>query len=1618
MSMSALESFAPATRQWFAEVFGEPTAAQAGAWDAVRHGTHTLVVAPTGSGKTLAAFLSAIDRIFAEPAELRSQRFTRVVYVSPLKALAVDVERNLRAPLAGIARVQAQYGSGAADVSGREITIGVRTGDTTAAQRAQQRRNPPDILVTTPESLYLLITSQARENLVSAHTIIIDEIHAVAGSKRGAHLAVTLERLEELVAAPSGSRWSHTSGDQSAAAIQRIGLSATVADADAVAEFMAGSRPVSIVRPRTDKHYELSVRVPVEDMSDPGTTESPVDAPAGSAGQGSIWPHIERQIVDLITEHRSTLVFVNSRRLAERLTARINEIHAADRDPTALPPQPLRPPAQMMVQSEMSRGAATDLAMAHHGSVSKERRAEIEQALKAGDLRAVVATSSLELGIDMGAVDLVIQVEAPMSVASGLQRIGRAGHNVGDISRAVIFPKHRADLVHCAVVTEQMLDGNIEPTTPIRNPLDVLSQQTIAGAAMDDLDVEAWFSLLRRTATFASLPRAVYEATLDMLAGKYPSTDFSELRPRIIWDREAGILRGRPGAQRLAVTSGGTIADRGMFGVFMVGEKTTRVGELDEEMVYESRVGDVFTLGASSWRIEEITHDRVLVTPAPAHSGRLPFWIAEDGGRPTSLGQEIGAFLRELASDPAKVSKRCTAIGLNASARDNLLRYIDEQINATGVLPTDRTIVVERFRDEVGDWRIVIHTPYGARVHWPWAEAIRARLATRHGFDAVPVVSDDGIVLRVPDMSLDDVSVLDLDGPPLHEGTRHSALPGAADIVFESAEAVDLITSHVPDTAVFAARFRECAARALLLPRLNPGKRAPLWQQRQKASQLLSVARQYPDFPIILEAMREVLQDVYDVPALEEVLDRIARKEIKIVEVESRVPSPFAASVMFDYVGAFVYEGDSPVAERAAAALSIDSTLLGQLLGRIELRELLDPEILTDVENRLQHRVESYYARDAEGVADLLRLLGPLTATELLNRTTATDSTELATWLDQLATHNRAATVSYANNNWWVASEDLGRLRDALGVPPPPGTAAAFLESGDDPLAELVRRYARTHGPFTEVEIAARFGIGVAVARSVLDRETLANQLVVGEFRPGESGVEWCDAEVLRMIRRRSLAALREAIEPVEPAALGRFLPAWQGIGTGNTERGIDGLLAICEQLDGVPLPLSAWEPLVLTPRMQHYQPGDLDELLASGELMWCGRGRSGARDGLISLHPADSAPLTVPAADISAARSNLSPLATAVLTTLTGSGGLFFRDIVAAVAAHTRGQSLDLTVSEVAIREALWELAWAGLVTNDTFAPLRAVLAGALPLPGIAGRATSSQAHRAPAAGRGSRRRAPRLGRSRLGSTALLGGSTAGVGGTIGTGLRTPPVVAGRWSTTPTPESDPTLRAHATAELLLSRYGVLTRGSVEAESAPGGFAGVYKILTAMEDAGGPRRGYFVEGLGAAQFADGATIDRLRAVDRNADNTRWATSDATPEPVLLAATDPANPYGAALPWPDSPNSGDAPTRARAARKAGSIVVLVDGLLTVYLERGGKTALIYSEREEAITLAIAALTTAVRENRIAGFTLGTINGITAAASPWAGILKAHGFSAVPQGLRVRASSYINHGGRHA
>ena len=1517
-------AFTPATAAWFAGAFAEPTPAQSGAWAAIAQGRDVLVVAPTGSGKTLAAFLWALDRLASEGVERRlvsgshgvsatpaatqrgkatpgaTQRKnagTRVLYVSPLKALAVDVERNLRSPLAGIRREAARAG-----IEVPDITIGIRTGDTTSDERRKMLKNPPDILITTPESLYLMLTSQARETLVDVDTVIVDEVHAVAGTKRGAHLALSLERLDELRRRTTGI----------ATPTQRIGLSATVRPVEEVARFLRSGGDVDIVAPEQRKDFDLRIVVPVEDMASLGTEElDPDGSAAADPRRSSIWPHVEERLVELIEEHRSTIVFANSRGLAERLTARLNEAWQERHDSDAV------------------------IARAHHGSVSHAQRTEIEDQLKSGRLPAVVATSSLELGIDMGAVDLVAQVEAPPSVASGLQRVGRGGHQVGATSRGVFFPKYRGDLLQTAVVVERMREGAIEALTIPRYPLDVLAQQVVAAVAMDDWTVADLLEVVRASAPYADLPESLFRGVLDMLAGKYPGEEFAELRPRLVWDRATDTLTARPGAQRLAVTSGGTIPDRGLYPVYVVGT-TSRVGELDEEMVHESRVGDVFALGASAWRLEEITHDRVWVTPAPGQPARAPFWHGDAVGRPVELGRAVGAFLREVggARDPRAI---LADRGLDDWAADNLAAYLAEQRAATGSLPDDRTIVVERFRDELGDWRVAVHTPFGARVHGPWALAIGARLREEFGVEPHVLHSDDGIVIRLPDT---------VDG---------EAVGSVADLLLVDPDDITrIVTSEVGSSALFAGRFRECAARSLLLPRRTPGRRSPLWQQRQRSAHLLSVAAHYPDFPVVLETLRECVQDVFDLPALVDLLRQARDGRLRIVDVATERPSPFAQSLLFGYVAAFLYEGDAPLAERRAAALTLDAALLEELLGRSDLRDLLDPQAIADV----VARVGAYERapRHAEDVADLLRTHGPFDAAECARRQVD------RTWLDDLVETRRAIVVRFDGREHWAAVEDAGRLRDALGTPLPTGIPDAFLDLQPDALTGLLARHARTHGPFTAGEAAARFGIGPAVATDHIERLERRGRLVRGGFRTDVTGTEWCDVEVLRAIRRRSVAALRSEAEPVPAQTLALLLPEWQGMDSPG--RGADALLAVIDQLAGVPLPASQLETHVLPDRVRDYSPAMLDELTSSGEVVWWGAGSLPGGDGWVCLAPRDLASLLVPThvtEDIDDA------VGTEILGALSDGGARFAADL----AGRAPG------AGEATLIAALWGLVWDGRVTNDTLAPLRAGLGARSP------RAAGSSS-------------TPARARRRLARRTRVSGSA-------------PARLGGRWSLVPPAESAATRRALALAEGLLARQGIVTRSAVTASGFPGGFAAAYRVLTALEESGACRRTYALEGLGGAQFAVVTAVDRVRELSREA--ARRDRPEGVPprddptsqRPVrTMPAADPAQPYGAALPWPDRTATH------RPSRAAGALVTLADAAPLLFLDRGMRSLLTWpNDDPEVLGPACASLARAALRSHGA-VSLQRIDGEPAvsARGPVVEALVEAGFARTPSGLRLR------------
>jgi len=1513
-----LAPFGAAVRGWFEASFEGPTPAQTGGWEGIASGANTLICAPTGSGKTLASFLWGIDKL-ARSQELGTG--VRLVYVSPLKALSYDIERNLRAPLRGI---------------GAEISVGLRTGDTSQAERRAMRKTPPDILITTPESLYLMLSSGVREILATTEAVIVDEIHAVAQSKRGAHLALTLERLDAL-AGDSGEGSAEQqrggSGDPSPESpIQRIGLSATQRPLERIAQFLVGpKRQCKVVDAGRVKDLDLEIVVPVEDMSDPGAPAYPSeDGPPPteiepSAHVRSIWPAIYPKLLELVQEHTSTIIFVNNRRASERLAKRLNELangegeqelpatehggHSGEGSAEQQRGGSSEPSPEHLASAETD--AYEEIARAHHGSLSHEERTLVEELLKSGQLPCLVATSSLELGIDMGAVDLVIQVESPKSVTRGLQRIGRAGHGLGETSKGRIFPKYRGDLLECAVVARRMREGEIEETVIPQNPLDVLAQHLVSMAALDEWEVDAVERLVTATESFRELSREQLENVLDMLDGRYPSDRFAELRPRIVWDRTNGTIHGRKGARSLVVTNAGTIPDRGLYSVNLPDGR--RVGELDEEMVYEARPGQTFLLGATSWRIEEITRDRVIVTPAPGAPGAVPFWKGDGIGRPAELGRAIGAFSREAVSrEPAELAAE---YDLDPRAASNLVAYLREQQQATRVVPSDETIVVERFRDEIGDWRLCILSPFGGRVHSAWGLALAAKIRAEHDLEADAIWSDDGIVIHLPDA----------DEPP------------PADLVLiDPDEIEDLIVSELSGSALFGARFRENAARSLLIPRAYPGKRTPLWQQRLKSQSLLEVARDFPRFPVILETYRECLQDVLDLPALGDLLRKLHARQISLVEVETPTASPFASSLLFDYVATYMYEGDTPNAERRAAALALDRDLLRELLGQEELRELIDPEALEEVEEQLQHRTEAGRAGDRDALQQLLRNLGDMTAEECAER--VTEGYSAASMLEKLIAERRVAKVRVGGEERYIAAEDAGLYRDALGVPPPGGLPEAFLEDHPDAMRALVRRWARTHGPFPTARLAERYGVDPSPALRELESE---GAMVRGELLPQGTEREWCDSEVLRRVRRASLARLRKEVEAADTTQLARFLPSWQNVDAfRRAGAGPDRLREALVPLQGVALTPKVWEGDVLPRRLGAYSPSWLDELCTSGELVWVGGGALGRSDGRVALYFREDVRLAGP------------PPANAKLEAPAGEVHEAIRERLAAGPSFWLDLLADLDHPAEELHNALWDLAWSGGVTNDAFSPLRAPRLRAVSSPERHGR--------------------------RFGRRPSITGAA----------------VQGRWSLTEPLFANapgPGARLRAQAELMLERYGIVTRETVLAEGVPGGFATLYAELGNLELLGTARRGYFVEGLGGAQFALPGAVERLRSLP-----------EADGSFLLLAATDPANPYGASLPWPKLEGG------RRPGRTPGAHLLTRDGEPLVFLERGGRGLLRLKPIEGAeLEVAMRALADAVAAGQLKKLAIEKLDGEAVIGSGHEEALIAAGFSRGPRKLTATA-----------
>ena len=1660
------KSFSQATRTWFFDAFpAGPTAVQERAWAAIGRGENALVIAPTGSGKTLAAFLSAIDRLGrldTGEAEARERPEpaggVRVVYISPLKALGADVERNLRRPLAGIAAVGPAL----------PISVGVRSGDTPARERRRLREHPPEILITTPESLYLMLTSAARETLRTVETVIVDEIHSFAGSKRGTHLALSLERLDDLLERPA----------------QRVGLSATVSPHEEMARFLGGPHPVTVIADDGRAAPEVTVAVPVENMaripaiSDRRTRmERAMGSPSigaaerslglaragtgdtwrsdralrramaagqveqsgrtgsagasrvpGSAGparvSGSIWPHLENAILDQVLAHRTTLVFVNSRGACERLTARLNEAYAGrGGSENAGEPEPrlashAAPPSETQAPVhreswEMGTAAHTEpipqgapvIARAHHGSVSKEQRLDVERRLASGELRCVVATASLELGIDIGSIDLVLQVAPPPSVAAGLQRVGRADHRVGGRPRGVIYPVEWTHLVDAVVAAEGMRAGTIEHTVLVTNALDVLAQQTVAAVSAGDLTADGWFATVTRAAPYASLPRRAFESVLTLLSGGFSSADLSDFSPRIVWDRATGRLSARPNAQRLAVTSSGTIPDRGMFPVVLpegaeeAGRR--RVGELDEEMVNESSPGDIITLGTSSWRIRQITGDRVVVDPAEGRSARLPFWRGEGLGRPAATGLAKGAFLREAQAgleEPGSTGeseaeqvlrRRLMDAGLDAHARDNLVALLREQCCATGVLPTDETLVLERNRDESGSWRIIVHSTLGRRVHEPWAMAIRERVQQVLGIKPQVIAADDGIVLQIP--------------------VLEGRLPGAELVVFDPLEVSALVRGRIDETALFAARFRECAARALLMPTTRPGHRTPLWLQRVKAGQLLEAARQFQDFPVSVEAARECLQEYYDLPALTGLMERLGSGRVRVVEADTTEPSPFAHPLLFGYTSTLLYQEDLPHAEHRARLLSLDPQVLDALLGDGGLAELLDDEVMAEVEAELQHLVPRQRARaDAEGIADLLRELGPLTDTELVERCDdvgesggddVQEDSGVANGLpaavrsavDKLADAGRALRVTIGGCEHWARIEDADDLHLALGTAIPESAteqtaldgvngAAARTSAARSPLNDLVLRHARVHTLITPGQVAEAFGIGAPAAEAAL-RELAGDGSLVSL---GEAG--WMESSVFTRVRNRSLARARAAVAPVAPEVLQRLV--LERAGLDEVGSGVDALAVALAALEGVWLPADLWESVVLPARVADYRPAMLDELIASGEVVWQARpgdeSASGQRESG-RTGPGERGSAAPARADDVVALGEIAFFPTdSALAPVVG-------DALAWAGPRTE-QDGDL--SEEDTEDERWRQVREGAATGRSFEPVRRSLE---PAP---------KAHRAPA----------RRVRSRRSMVAMpqTGGQTAS--GRLSSVLSSTSWV--RLSAAPASTEE---RAIAEVESLLDRYGIVSRDVALAFGGAGGLVPLMPVLRRMEETGAVLRGGFVEGLGPAQFAERETVDRLRFLSQEPAGARGSGTG-----IVLDLKDPACLVGRGPAWPEpalpagigkvgieDEEAGGAPQRRR-----GASVVLIDGAPVLYASDSLKVLISYTSEREVLTRALSALATArqgalAREGSPPGrhrTVVESVNGISALDRTVSDLLRQAGFVSDPRGMRLAVGPY--------
>lgn len=1546
-SDDVLALFHPTVRAWFEERIGQPSAPQRAGWPVIANGSDTLILAPTGTGKTLSAFLWELNALIEDGLREPLANAVHLLYISPLKALNNDVQRNLERPLAELKErfereAKTEYARRAKsdpdflreNPAFPEIRVAVRTGDTPAAARARMLRKSPHILITTPESLHILLTSVRGRSLFSSlRAVIIDEIHAVAGTKRGAHLALTLERLKQL--APG--------------APQRIGLSATQKPLEEIAKFLGGCdatnadgtphfRDVSVVDCGLVKRMETSVASAVPDLAH-------VD--------GTIWTKVAPMVLEKIRGARTTLIFVNNRGQSERMAARINTL------------------------------AEEEIAQPYHGSLSRERRFMLEERLKAGELRALVTTSSLELGIDVGSVDLVVQLQSPKRVSAALQRVGRAGHSLDEVSRGLFVPTHREDALEQLAIVEAMRAGDVEPTRVVQNALDVLAQLIVAMVASDEPEWTSatLFDFVRHAYPFHSLTRTAFDEVLSMLSGKYPSDVASELQARITWDRVTDTLTPMRSSRLIATVSGGTIPDRGLYTVNLADK--TRLGELDEEFVHESRVGDAFNLGSSTWRITAIEHDRVVVIPAPGAPARMPFWHGEFMARSMHLAPRIGQLRRSL--DAAKTPDELRAIEdqyhSDADTVRSLAEYVQAQHELTEGVPDDKQLVLEHFRDEVGSIRLVLHAPFGGRVNAPWGMALGRRVRERLGVEIQVQTTDDGLMLRLPDMGA---------LPPL-DVVRTLAFEDAEQLVLEEAGA----------SSLFGARFRMNAARALLLPRGNAKKRMPLWLQRLKSLDLLQAVQEYPSFPIVVETYRDVLQDAFDMQGLRSVLTGLQTGSISLRVVETQIPSPFAASLQFGFVIDHMYGDDTPRAEQRASLLSLDRLLLDELMGG-EGADDATLEVLEEVLARKRGTAPRTQARDADELAQLVDRAGDVTHDELLARVAPSSEWSLGSPVEKLLASGRLISISLptvsGNDDRFILVDSYPRYVAAFGAKQlskvrsgpelkraqahtvvPEALLTPVLES-QAARREIFVRWMSLAGVFSVEDVRARYDFDVAwIERRVAHAEQ-KQILVRGVFGGERSITRWCSRRLLEQARRRELAQARKQIEAVPVAKFTLFLQRWQHLTSSRQLSGTTATREVMAQLHGVARMAAEWSRFILPARIRAFDPKAFSDGASNGTMMWATEARTNssvdfatAKIGRVRFFPRGTGALWLkPAID----ESPLSEKARQVLGALRTQGASFTLDL-----------SIATRVGPQGTRDALRELVAAGLVTNDSLATLRDVVRWQPSLPqkkiDEPDPTRWLPADFKPSSGRAFAQRRPNPKRIPRWRRSDWEGDSHW---------------AGRWALVHTPGAlgvfdDTQETAEQIARQWLARYGVVSRDWYVLERPPISWRSIYHELKRLEFRGDVQRGYFVAGLAGAQFALPEAVELLRSD---------ASNDEDNAVVVMAAIDPANAYA----LPVVGKEIDPLTRPRGP---GAQLFTRLGRVVMTAERKGTRLRIADDATEAditdaATAFMAQYAPAPGSMKRKDTVVETINGEKATRSKWAPIFRAAGMTGRGGALR--------------